>query len=1002
VYTQPAKQYYFTHYTAESGLLSTEINSVLQDAQGYIWVGGTDGLQRFDGTRFKTFRHDPNDPSTITSNHIVQLLADKKNNLWVLTGEGYAGIFDTKNLRFTRYPVRSTSPEAAASAIRRLITDEYGNIFLLIAGIEVLTWNESKKEFSTEKNFFSVPAGTGVADFIQQPGTRNYWIALRKGVAVYNLNTGRLNYPGNNPEKVAAVDALAGMTTPFNFHFDKKGRCWFQSWQPGMPEAYFFYLNDKTVKIYQYEFVSLLRSYFETYRFVETKDGTMWLTGLGLFAQFIENENRFQLVYNGYRNERSISFERLTCLAEDREKNIWVGTNNNGLYRFNPSQQYFTNITHLSRQTGLAGKGSIMSFIPTRWGTLLAGSWGDGLYHYDMNFNLLPLDIKGIDHNGGITVWDMCASGDSNTIWMAAQPGIWALDQSRRSASFYNPAILKNKTVRQVVEDKHGNLWLGMNNFGLFKWATEDKNKGADNRIKRFDAVPVAMINSISVDKKGWIWAGTAVNGLYVIDPTAGKVILHFHDKAAGAFQLPEAGISSSLDIDDSSVVFTTGRYIMVYNRYTSKTSFIGSPDIIKGYITSLERGSKGYVWASTTSGIYRVNLQTKAFVLFNRNDGIDNDHFVLAASRSLPDGRKLFGSSDRFVVFQPDSIQTGNIKPVPGITAFKVRNKSLLVDSLFQLKQTELRYNNNSLEIEFSPMVYSSAIGILYKLEGLEKEWKMADKSNRAIYPYLPPGKYTFMLKTIDGEGSMSDVLTQMKIRIIPPFWKSWWFFCLLAVAAGSLLFWFDRERMKRKEAVARMRSNIADNLHGEINTALNNINILSEMARLKAEKDPEKSKEYLEQIHTKSHYMIIAMDDMLWSLDPSNDSMKKTTDRMREYIDALKNRYRVNIDIAVDQNVETLPLNMKLRHDAFLVFKEGIKNLVMLGANNCHVYIRSDKTDLLFTVLFESEHCNMQQLYNLLRRQDLERRLSMMKAGIETDFHKNHSAISLRVPVQ
>jgi glucose-6-phosphate-specific signal transduction histidine kinase len=256
-------------------------------------------------------------------------------------------------------------------------------------------------------------------------------------------------------------------------------------------------------------------------------------------------------------------------------------------------------------------------------------------------------------------------------------------------------------------------------------------------------------------------------------------------------------------------------------------------------------------------------------------------------------------------------------------------------------------------------------------------------------------------MMKTVDAEGSIDDVVSRMEIRIIPPFWKSWWFFSLLIILAGLLFYWFDRERMQRKEAIQKMRSNIADNLHSEVNTALNNINILSEMARLKADKDTEKSKEYIEQIHTKSHNMIIAMDDMLWSLDPGNDSMEKTTDRMREYIEALKNRYGVNIDIAVDKRVETLPLNMKLRHDAFLVFKEGIKNLVTLGAANCHVYIRSDKNDLLFTTLFDSEHCDLQQLNNLLHRQDLEKRLNMMKALIEVDLHKNHSAISLRVPV-
>jgi signal transduction histidine kinase len=257
-------------------------------------------------------------------------------------------------------------------------------------------------------------------------------------------------------------------------------------------------------------------------------------------------------------------------------------------------------------------------------------------------------------------------------------------------------------------------------------------------------------------------------------------------------------------------------------------------------------------------------------------------------------------------------------------------------------------------------------------------------------------------MLKTINEQGESNGPVTTLEIKVNPPFWRTWWFYSLLLVLAGTVVFSLDRERMKRKQAMVKMRTDIADNLHTQVNTALNNINILSEMARLKAEKDPAKSKEYIEQIHTKSHNMIIAMDDMLWSIDPENDSMVKTTDRMREYIEALQNRYGVNINLQVDKNVESLELNMKLRHEAFLVFKEGIKNLITVGAQNCHVYISFEKGKLLFTTQFDTEKCDIQQLNNLLHRQDLENRLNAMKATIDIDVHKTLSMITLEVPVQ
>ena len=998
---QPVKKFYFTHYTTDAGLLSTEINTVTQDERGFIWVGTVDGLQRFDGTRFQNFQHNPADPNSIPDNNVVFLLKDDQNRLWLLTARGNIGYFNTKTLRYTAVRVITKTQKPEGAAVKRLIKDESGHIFLLLGGVEVVTWDEKSNEFSWKNNFFEITPGTGVSDFAHQPGTPYYWIAGGKGVGIYNSQTRVLSYPGNNRERIPAVELMSTISIPYHLHFDQQGRLWFQSWITGLPKAYRFRLNDPKPVLEEFEFISLVKSYYETYRFFEQKDGSIWIGGLNLFARFVESENRFQLIQNGYLNERSISYERLTSIFEDREKNIWVGTDNNGLYRFNPSEQYFTNVAHTDRVNNRPGKGTVMSFISLKNGEILAGTWSDGLYQYDRNLNLLPLRIKGIQEMKSPTVWTMCASGDSNTIWMGAQPGIIELNQATATAKSYNPPQLENRTVRQVVEDRDGNLWLGMQNFGLFKWNAADKKARDIKKITRFEGFPVSMVIKITVDSKGLIWVASDWKGLYVIDPRLNKVIYQFSDTTKGAFRLPEINTYSVLEYNDSLMAIATTRNLLLFNRYTQHTTQIGRAGFMRGNVVSMEKDSRGYIWIATTSGLNRVNVKTRAFVGFNRSDGIDNDHFSFAASTRLPDGRLLFGSSTEFIGFNPDSMNISSTPPLPKITEFRVQNRSLLVDSLLELDRVELRYGSNSIEIGFSPLVFSSAFNILYKMEGIDPDWRIADKSNKAVYSYLPSGKYHFRMKTLDGEGQVSEVVSTLTIRIIPPFWKSWWFFCGLAVIIGLLFFWFDRERIRRKEAILKMRNNIADNLHHEVNAALNNINILSEMARLKAEKDPEKSKEYIEQIHSKSHNMIIAMDDMLWSLDPGNDSMEKTTDRMREYIDALKNRYGVNIDIAVDHKVETLPLNMKMRHDAFLVFKEGLKNLVTLGAENLHVYIKSDRSDLLFITLFDSEHCDMQQLNNLLHRQDLERRLSMIQASIEVDLHKSHSAITMRVPV-
>jgi len=180
-----------------------------------------------------------------------------------------------------------------------------------------------------------------------------------------------------------------------------------------------------------------------------------------------------------------------------------------------------------------------------------------------------------------------------------------------------------------------------------------------------------------------------------------------------------------------------------------------------------------------------------------------------------------------------------------------------------------------------------------------------------------------------------------------------------------------------------------------------LNNINILSEMARIKADTEPQKSKEFIEQISARSNNMIAAMDDMLWSISPENDSMEKTIARLRELIESLKNRYGVNIDLLVDEKVKTLQLNMKQRKEVFWFLKGGITNVVHTGGSNCLLHIVYEKSALQYTLEFETIHSDMQQLLSLRQRQELTDKLAAVNARLEVIDLKTRTIFVLTIPV-
>ena len=1000
--TPEPKHYNFTHYTEESGLLSHQVNSTVQDDEGFIWIATNEGLQRYDGIRYKNFVQTAKNSSAILSTAIIQLLIDSNKNFWILTSDGSVGIFDTAGFTFkeAKIKVDNEMPIASFRIPKKLIADEDGAIFLLLPGEALLTYDKNAHEFSNSHNFFMPKPDWKIVDFVPQPGTKKYWMCLSdQGFAVYDRNSGQLSYDGNNIGQEILIEHYKKTTNPTKLFFDGQGRVWHIGMNDGLPNLFCYDVQKQAVILSHYGFREQVLRYHEIHQFLEQKDGSIWISGINILAKYLEEEKQFQQVYNGFVDERSIEFIVITNLNEGRENNIWVATGNNGLFRFNPSEEFFSNIAHPSKLSGNLGSGAPIAFMHDLDGSILVGVWNDSLYRYDQNLEPLPVGITGFPQDEITPIISMCSSRSRKIVWMAVKDGIYRYDQLKRRVRFYHLPMLKSR-IRDIEEDNDGNLWLGLQEHGVYKInATEGKIDFIQG-ISQIKSIPEVRVNKIMIDNKSLIWVATHTMGLYVIDPKNDAVKWHFHDSATNGLKLPDTMVTSLLHYNDSLVLIGTSTKLLVYNRIQKKLTPLGGDKSISGLIQSIEKDSTDYLWVSSSTGLYRVNLQNRVFVKFNRNDGIRNDYFVLSASHLLPDGRIIFGASESMVVFDPAAIKINTSYPVVNITDFKVMNRSLPIDSLLRLNTIELAPNQNSITIDLSTMSYNTVYGIRYIMEGLDDTWKIAERPNQLIYNYLPPGTYKLRAHSINAEGVEGTAPLVLNIAVQSPFWQTRWFFGLLALTIGFIFFWFDKIRIQRKEAVHMMRNNIAYNLHEEVNTALNQINILSEMANIKARSDPKKSTEFIDQIHTKSHNMIIAMDDVLWSISPDNDHMEKTIERMREYIDALNSRYDSRIDILVDDKVKALQLDMQFKHDAFLLFKHSILALVIANASRCNIHLTMDKTNLIYSIQFNSEGCDMQQINNLSEQRDLVRRLDVVNAKIMVYKRKSHSEMELKIP--
>ena len=313
------------------------------------------------------------------------------------------------------------------------------------------------------------------------------------------------------------------------------------------------------------------------------------------------------------------------------------------------------------------------------------------------------------------------------------------------------------------------------------------------------------------------------------------------------------------------------------------------------------------------------------------------------------------------------------------------------------------LKYNNTSIAIGFSALSFlqQRKLHYYYMLEGLDKGWIRTDQPIQAIFNYVPPGNYVFKVRSENADGILSQEMASIPIEVRPPFWRTWWFYCLVALAVMIILYLFDRERVRKRRSLDQLRTQIAANLQDEINSNLNSINVLSEIAKIKADRNIEQSKEFIDQISDKSRYMIESLDDMLWTIHPENDSMTDTIVRIREVTENMMATYDVNIDLIFDHQLQKLTLDMMMRHELFFFYKEAMLFLIQNHCcNQVFVNFKLTQSRLLLEILYECDNITDNFKKSLLNK--VQKRVTSLKGNLDIEADGKSLSLLLLVPVK
>ncbi|TKK68226.1 hypothetical protein FC093_11365 [Ilyomonas limi] len=923
----PAQEYIFNHLTTKDGLASNFIYCLWQDKKGFLWVGTESGLQRYDGYNF-TYPY-YNAPNQIPEKPVHQIVSDKWGRMWVRQGKTI-GIFNPSTFTFHVVPVHFKRPVSDVYEYE-LQKDSKGNVYLIVAGYNWFYF--SPATFSMEQHAapFQIADSFGVRKVVDDAKNKVTWVAGSGGLAMYDWQQKKLFTHQNNPAHNVLLKDKRFTHNVTNFYIDSKRRHWIVYWDMTSKRIQqFCYCYDETKGRFTDDTTGIatnIKGYYELDHFTEFADSIVLLYGHNCLQ--INEGNSFVSLRDSSGESFTIDFSYVSDVLQDREKLLWVATDN-GLYNTLATNSLSNHLV-LDEQKAPASITSVMQYADT---DIWIGTWGRGvlslgktIYDYS-KVNIYKQKPPDTDYLG---VWDMEQNHLDGKVWIGCQGGKLTLyNPSADVTSYLQPAIFKGSTVRQVEEDKEGNMWFGCQNGLLVKW-NYHKNIGDTNFIQV--AKLNAIINSLFIDKRNKLWISTEGQGLLVYDAATNNLEKQYLE-GHGNGSLSGNHLRNVVQLNDS-IYGIAGDVLNILNinsnEITTTTAF---SDLPLGNILAVQTDNDGQFWVSTVSGIFKYNNYANTYIKYTQWDGlitIYNSKFVLETTAKLNNGNIVFAGNQNLVSFNPAQFRMRQSPPDVSITGFELFNDYLPVDSLLGLKQIKLAHNENSLTIGFAALSFMQIrkLTYYYMLEGADKDWIQAEQL-QATYTLLPPGSYTFKVRAQNEEGIFSDNITTLHIVITPSFWQSVWFYMLLALSMAGLLYYLHHLRIQRLLHVEKVRTRLARDLHDDMGSTLSTINILSNMALKKADTDHNTAKEYISRISNNSSRMMEAMDDIVWSINPVNDNMRKVAARMKEFAGNSLEAQDINYTFHIDEDAKDLGFDMETRRGIFLIFKEAINNIL------------------------------------------------------------------------
>ena len=932
----------FKTYSSKDGLTHNHVTAVTRDEKGLLWIGTPFGINWFDGDRFT----EPPIKALSGQLYITNFFRDSQKNTWVLSF--YNGLYKYQDHRFINY-----LPNPSIEAISN-------NVFDMVE--------------------------LGHDDFI---------VATDQNVFRFNGKIFSLFDPGNNK-----------MQIQFNSIGLVKDRWLFFSCSKGV----FVYKKEKGdwtfagQALHQYDIKEIVIEQEQVW--IATEKGLLYFDNAGnvisnrITKEFLKDNLVISISHNDQTGELWISSDKLYRLKNDEMSSMDL---NNGLVAA-PGKVYFDyeNIAWISSTRGITkltnenslfydlAKGLPNSMVTSisrdEKNDLWLGTF-DGLIKKTDNGFKAYLSIE--NNKVGYIAW--LHKTKKNILYAGTAAGIITIQNDQLQ--------LKHQIITtKFYEDEKGSLWIGTEHGNIYKMQEDSL---AEIIIEPY--IP-DFIDAIYKDQKENLWIGYRGVGIrkYSLEKGHAKLIKEYSAKN----NFLDLRIRCSFTDKQGNIYFgtrTNGVFIISTSNENKTWHFTTNNGLSANWIKSISIDRNGNIYLATNKG---VNVLTGSPAdPFIRKLNLFNEDISDASNTIYCENEKLWiGTEAGLIEYLSKEEKTKLLPPKIFITHVSINGKAdSTLPAYFSNANKKLAAGNAIISVEFSGIhfIEDAPLQYRYKLEGQDKNWSYAATRNFVSYN-LPPGHYTFIAEARNSFGNWSSQPATFSFVVPAPFWKTWWFISAVTIAVCFLVIIFYRYRLGQALKLERLRHRISTDLHDDIGSTLSSISILSDIAS--REKDHRQSGNMLQEIKHNSVSLMEKMDDIVWSINPGNDSIDDLMLRIKRFASKLLEAKEIDYSIIIDESISKAKLDMETRQHIYLIMKEAINNLVKYSdCNKACIRVKFDNNYLNIEISDNGKGFNQQQIKFGNGIISMKKRAEAINGQIHIDTEPNKgTTISLHTKIK